>query len=129
MSNSLTGWKSPAFHDYKHPEAWIVTPPPGHTAPVRRFDNASPHLAVRWAYQQATAPKAETTGVAALATLMVSVGASGVVTEHSDAQEPVTVLTDAELLNLCHEAIGWIGSPMRNGTAARGSNDRRSRRR
>ena len=46
ISNSLTGWKCPAFHDYKHPEAWIVTPPPGHSAPIRRFDNASPHLAV-----------------------------------------------------------------------------------
>ena len=44
INNSFIRWKSPTFHDYKHPEAWIGTPPPGHSAPVRRFDNASPHL-------------------------------------------------------------------------------------
>ncbi len=57
MSDSHTGWVSPAFHDFKHPEACIVTPPPGHPAPVRRFANASPHLAVRWAHQQPSHPR------------------------------------------------------------------------
>ena len=111
------GLQSPAFYDYKHPKAWIVTPPTGHPAPVRRFENASPNLAVRWAHQQATAPQAQTTGVAALAALMQTAGVSGVVAEHSDEREPVTLLPDGEMLNLCREAIGCdrIADEERNG--------------
>ena len=89
-------------------------PAPGHTAPVRRFGNPSPHPAVRWAYQQATTPKIEVTGVAALAALMASAGASGVMAEHSDAQEPVTVLVP----NCC----------VANGSVLRGNGVRSDRR-
>ncbi len=52
-----TGRESAASWDHKHPDGWTVTPPPGFRASPRRFDTSSPTPAVRWAYDQATAPR------------------------------------------------------------------------
>ena len=107
IRNSQTGYVSPAYDDYKRPEAWIVTPPPERAQPPRRFDNASPNPAVRWAWEQAmaAAPPSEVGGVAGLALLMASAGKSGVVAE-GGAEPASPARPNAELLHLCREIAG-----------------------
>lgn len=103
-----TGQKSPAHYDYERPEGWIVTPPEGFPSPARRFDGSSPNAAVRWAYDQATAPrlKHDLGGVAALVVLMGEARRAGVVADAVDDAAAPPSRPDAELLNLCGEVMG-----------------------
>ena len=103
-----TGQQSPASWDHKHPDGWIATPPPGFPASRRRFDNRSPNPAVRWAWDQATAPRLQPDlgGVAGLVALMGEARRAGVVADGTDAGCPLPVLPDAELLALCGEVMG-----------------------
>ena len=114
-----TGRESPASWDYKHPVAWTVTPPPGFPASPRRFENRSPNLAVRWAYEQVTAPrlKPDLGGVAGLVALMGEAQRAGVVADCRGAGEGVPPRPDAELLALCGEVMGAerIAGDLRSG--------------
>ncbi len=105
--NSCSGEKSPAYHDYEHPAAWIATPPAGSPVAERRFECRRVTAAVRWAFEQTKAPRLnpELAGVAALGALMAAAGASGVV---ADVQDEANCLRrpDAELLSLCSDAMG-----------------------
>ena len=103
-----TGRKSPASWDHKRPAAWTATPPPGFPASPRRFDHSSPNHAVRWAYEQAMAPrfKPDLGGVAALVALMGEAQRAGVVADGGAASEGVPPRPDAELLALCGEIMG-----------------------
>ncbi len=82
-ANSQTGQCNAAYWDHKHPDGWTATPPPGFPASPRRFDNHSPNLAVRWAYEQAMAPRLQPDlgGVAALVALMGEARRAGVVAD------------------------------------------------
>lgn len=115
--NRETGEKSPARHDYDHPEAWIATPPAGSPMVERRFEGRSVNAAVRWAYDQEKAPRldADLTGVAALVALMGDARASGVVADVQDDMD-CRRRPDAELLSLCADAIGAdrIADQLRN---------------
>ena len=105
--NSETGQQNGAYWDYKHPKGWVVMPPPGFSASPRQFDNRSPALAVRWAWEQAMAPrlKADLGGVAGLVALMGEARRAGVVADGVDAGG-VPPRPDAELLALCGEVMG-----------------------
>ena len=105
--NQATGQKSPAHYDYERPEGWIVQPPDGFPSTVRRFDGLSPNAAVRWAHEQATAPrlKQELGGVAALMALMGEARRAGVVADGVDVGG-APPRPDAELLALCGEVLG-----------------------
>ena len=103
-----TGWESPARWDHKRPAGWTVTPPPGFPGGPRRFDTSSPNPAVRWAWQQATAPRLQPDlgGVAGLVALMDEAQRAGVVADGGGAGEGVPPRPDAELLAICGEVIG-----------------------
>lgn len=103
-----TGQKSPERWDYKHPDGWTAKPPPGFPANPRRFDTSSPNPAVRWAYNQAMAPrlKPDLGGVAGLVALMGEARRAGVVADGADVGCVLPVRPDAELLALCGEIIG-----------------------
>jgi len=107
-TDSRTGQQSAAHWDYKHPDGWTATPPPGFPASPRRFDNHSPNLAVRWAYEQAMAPRLQPDlgGVAGLVALMGEAERSGVVADGADVGCALPVRPDAELLALCGEVMG-----------------------
>ncbi len=107
-NNRQTGQRSPERWDHKHPEGWTATPPPGFPASPRRFDSRSPNLAVRWAYEQAVAPrlKPDLGGVAALVALMGEAQRAGVVADGGDGGEGAPPRPDAELLALCGEIMG-----------------------
>ncbi len=103
-----TGRQSAASWDYKHPDGWTVTPPQGFPASPRRFDTTSPNPAVRWAYDQATAPRLQPDlgGVAGLVALMGEARRAGVVADGTDVGCILPVRPDAELLALCGEMMG-----------------------
>lgn len=103
-----TGLKSPKRWDYERPDGWTATPPPGFPASPRRFDTSSPNPAVRWAYDQATAPrlKPDLGGVAGLVALMGEARRAGVVADGADVDCALPVRPDAELLALCREIMG-----------------------
>ncbi len=103
-----TGRESAASWDYKRPDGWTVTPPPGFPASLRRFDTSSPNPAVRWAYDQAMAPRLqpELGGVAGLVALMGEARRAGVVADGTDVGCILPVRPDAELLALCAEMMG-----------------------
>ena len=103
-----TGLQSPERWDYKHPDGWTATPPPGFPASPRRFDTTSPNPAVRWAYDQAMAPRLnpDLGGVAGLVALMGEARRVGVVADGADAGCTFPVRPDAELLALCGEIMG-----------------------
>ena len=102
-----TGQRSPEHWDHKRTDGWTVTPPPGFPAIPRRFDSRSPNLAVRWAYEQAMAPRLQPDlgGVAALVALMGKAQRAGVVADGC-AGEGAPPRPDAELLALCGEIMG-----------------------
>ena len=104
----VTGQESPSTWDDKNPVGWLVVPPPGFPASRRRFGTSSPNPAVRWAYQQATAPrlKSDLGGVAGLVALMGEARRSGVVADGADVGCAFPVRPDAELLALCGEVMG-----------------------
>lgn len=106
-NDPLTGRKSVAFTDHDSPVGWIVSPPEGFPSTVRRFDGRSPNAAVRWAHEQATAPrlKQELGGVAALMALMGEARTSGMVADAVDEADAPPPRPDAELLNLCGEVM------------------------
>ncbi len=103
-----TGRESAASWDYKHPDGWTVTPPPGFPASPRRFDTSSPNPAVCWAYDQAMAPRFQPDlgGVAGLVALMGEARRAGIVADGTDAGCILPVRPDAELLALCGEMMG-----------------------
>jgi hypothetical protein len=103
-----TGRQSAERWDYKHPDGWTVTPPAGFPASPRRVDTRSPNPAVRWAYDQAMAPrlKPELGGVAGLVALMGEARRAGVVADGVDVGCILPVRPDAELLALCGEMMG-----------------------
>jgi len=105
---SETGRQSPERWDYKRPDGWTVTPPPGFPASPRRFDTSSPNPAVRWAYEQAMAPRLQPDlgGVAGLVALMGEARRAGVVADGTDVGCILPVRPDAELLALCGEVMG-----------------------
>ena len=74
---------------------------------ARRFEGSSPNVAVRSAYDQATAAPLPTLGrgVAGLVALAAATGKSGVVVEGVD-DAPASARPDAELLALCREIAG-----------------------
>ena len=106
--NSETGQQSPAHWDHKHPDGWTATPPAGFPAGPRRFDGSSVNPAVRWAYDQAMAPRLQPDlgGVAALVALMGDARRAGVVADGVDVGCSLPVRPDAELLALCGEIMG-----------------------
>ncbi len=106
-TNSQTGQRNAAHWDHKNPDGWTATPPPGFSASPRRFDNRSPNLAVRWAYEQAMAPRLQPDlgGVAALVALMGEARRAGVVADGVDGGG-APPRPDAELLALCGEVMG-----------------------
>lgn len=106
-TNSRTGQRSAAHWDHKHPDGWTATPPAGFPASPRRFDGGSVNLAVRWAYDQAMAPRLQPDlgGVAALVVLMGEARRVGVVADGVDGAG-VPPRPDAELLALCREVMG-----------------------
>ncbi len=83
-----TGQQSAEHWDHKRPDGWTAAPPPGFPASPRRFDNSSPNLAVRWAYEQAMAPRLQPDlgGVAALVALMGEARRAGVVADRTCAR-------------------------------------------
>ena len=103
-----TGQESPARWDDKNPVGWLATPPPGFSASRRRFNTSSPNPAVRWAYEQAMAPrlKPELGGVAGLVALMGEARRAGIVADGADVGCILPVRPDAELLALCGEVMG-----------------------
>ena len=107
-NNPRTGQRSPEHWDHKRPDGWTVTPPPGFPASPRRFDHRTPNLAVRWAYEQAMAPRLQPDlgGVAALVALMTEAQRAGVVADGGEAGEGAPPRPDAELLALCSEIMG-----------------------
>jgi len=102
-----TGQQSPVYWDHKHPDAWTATPPAGFPASPRRFDGRSVTPAVRWAYDQAMAPRLQPDlgGVAALVALMGEARRAGVVADGVDGGG-APPRPDAELLALCGEVMG-----------------------
>ncbi len=118
-TNSQTGQCNAAYWDHKHPDGWTATPPPGFPASPRRFDNHSPNLAVRWAYEQAMAPRLQPDlgGVAALVALMGEARRAGVVADGVDGGG-APPRPDAELLALCGEVMGAerIADGLRSGS-------------
>ncbi len=102
-----TGRQSAASWDYKRPDGWTVTPPAGFPASPRRFDTSSPNPAVRWAYEQAMAPRLKPNlgGVAGLVALMREARRAGVVADGAD-EASMPSRPDAELLALCGEVMG-----------------------
>lgn len=100
--------KSPERWDYERPDGWTVTPPAGFPANPRRFDSSSPNPAVRWAYDQAIAPRLQPDlgGVAGLVALMAEARRAGVVADGADVECVLPVRPDAELLALCGEIMG-----------------------
>ena len=103
----VTGQESPSTWDDKNPVGWLVVPPPGFPASRRRFNTSSPNPAVRWAYEQATAPrlKPDLGGVAGLVALMGEARRAGVVADGTDVGCILPVRPDAELLALCREVM------------------------
>ena len=114
-----TGEQSPPGWDHKRPAAWVATPPPGFPGNPRRFDSSSPNPAVRWAWQQATAPRLQPDigGVAGLVALMTEARRAGVVADGGAAGEGVPPRPDAELLAICGEMVGAdrIADDLRSG--------------
>ena len=106
-SDSRTGQQSAAHWDHKHPDGWTATPPAGFPASPRRFDGRSVTPAVRWAYDQAMAPRLQPDlgGVAALVALMGEARRAGVVADGVDGGG-APPRPDAELLALCGEVMG-----------------------
>ncbi len=106
-SDSRTGQQSTAHWDHKHLDGWTVTPPAGFPASPRRFDGRSVTPAVRWAYDQAMAPRLQPDlgGVAALVALMGEARRAGVVADGVDGGG-APPRPDAELLALCGEIMG-----------------------
>ena len=119
-TNQRTGQRSPEYWDHKHPEGWTATPPPGFPASPRRFDHHNPNHAVRWAFEQAMAPRLQPDlgGVAALVALMGEAQRVGVVADGGEAGEGAPPRPDAELLALCGEVMGAerIVDDLRSGT-------------
>ena len=118
--NPQTGERSPRHWDSMRPAAWIATPPPGFPASPRRFDGRSPNPAVRWAWEQATAPRLQPdlVGVAGLVALMGEAQRAGVVADCRGAGEGAPPRPDAELLALCGEVMSAerIAGDLRSGT-------------
>ena len=118
--DTATGRESPASWDDKNPVGWTANPPPGFPADPRRFDTSSPNPAVRWAYDQAMAPrlKPDLGGVAGLVALMGEARRVGVVADGADVDCPLPVRADAELLALCGEVMGAerIADDVRDGS-------------
>lgn len=125
--NSETGWKSPAYYDYKRPEAWIAAPPAALAIAERRFGNSSPNMAVRWAWGQGNAlrPNDSLCGVAALAALMRDAQSSGVVSDIREQRSSCATRPDAELISACREYLGCerIASGLRAGEEPPSSED------
>ncbi len=113
-----TGQHSPAHWDHKCPDGWTATPPAGFPASPQRFDGRSVTPAVRWAYDQAMAPRLQPDlgGVAALVALMGEARRAGVVADGMDGGG-APPRPDAELLALCGEIMGAdrIADEARNG--------------
>ncbi len=106
--DTATGRKSPESWDERNPVGWTAKPPPGFPADPRRFDTSSPNPAVRWAWDQAMAPrlKPELGGIAGLVALMGDARRSGIVADGADTDCALPVRPDAELLALCREVMG-----------------------
>ena len=119
-NNPRTGERSPAHWDHKRPEGWTAMPPPGFPASPRRFNGCSPNPAVRWAYEQAMAPrlKPDLGGVAGLVALMGEAQRAGVIADGGEAGEGAPPRPDAELLAICGEVMGAerIAADVRSGS-------------
>ena len=119
--NSETGWKSQAHYDHKTPDAWIAVPPAGRQLAERRFENRSPSMAVRWAWERNNAPQPDPdlSGVVGLTALMQAARSSGVISDFREQSSPCALRPDAELISACREYLGCdrIASDMREVTA------------
>ena len=83
-------------------------PPWSNSARPRQFDHYSPNLAVRWACEQAAAPrfKPDLGGVAGLVALMGEAQRVGIVADGGESGEGAPPRLNAELLALCGEVMG-----------------------
>jgi len=99
------GPSSEAFITTCGADEWLVNPPEGHPVAPRKVEGRN--AAIRWAWEQATAPRLDPSlsGVQSLAALASVAATSGKVMEGEDEAGLAPARPDAELIALCHEAM------------------------